>query len=167
MSCMSVVPISSPWNLHQLLRRPFPPKPHCSSSFPFTPSLKAPPSRDFLIVHSNGGRKSDGSSFLSDEDSGDMEGFLDSLSLEYDSVWDTKPSWCQPWTILLTGITVVTCSWLFLHSAVISIGASSIICLWWYIFLYSYPKAYSEMIAERRKKVTSGIEDTFGVRKGK
>ena len=23
----------------------------------------------------------------------DMEGYLDNLSLEYDSVWDTKPSW--------------------------------------------------------------------------
>ncbi|KAK2973745.1 hypothetical protein RJ640_019745 [Escallonia rubra] len=34
----------------------------------------------------------------------DMDGYLNQLSLEYDSVWDTKPSWCQPWTITLTGV---------------------------------------------------------------
>ncbi|TKY62438.1 CHR11-1 protein [Spatholobus suberectus] len=33
----------------------------------------------------------------------DMEGYLNHLSLEYDSVWDTKPSWCQPWTIVADG----------------------------------------------------------------
>lgn len=92
----------------------------------------------------------------------DMEGYLNSLSLEYDSVWDTKPSWCQPWTITLTGVSVIACSWLVLHSIVVTVLASSLICAWWYIFLYSYPKAYSEMIAERRKKVKSGTEDTYG-----
>ncbi|XP_008809865.2 uncharacterized protein LOC103721442 [Phoenix dactylifera] len=94
-----------------------------------------------------------------------MDGYLNYLSLEYDSVWDTKPSWCQPWTILLTGVMVVACSWIFLHSLIITAGVLSLICTWWYIFLYSYPKAYSDMIAERRKKVTSGLEDTFGLRK--
>ncbi|XP_021762729.1 uncharacterized protein LOC110727482 [Chenopodium quinoa] len=92
----------------------------------------------------------------------DMEGYLNSLSLEYDSVWDTKPSWCQPWTIALTGVSVIACSWLVLHSVIVTALASSAIFAWWYIFLYSYPKAYSEMIAERRKRVKSGTEDTYG-----
>ncbi|RVX20713.1 hypothetical protein CK203_002622 [Vitis vinifera] len=143
----------------------------------------------------------------------DMDGYLNHLSLEYDSVWDTKPScsllssstgregfgsflntlvqyrevrgrggegWevshllfyrcqstflCQPWTIMLTGVSAIACSWLILHSAVITSLVLSVISLWWYIFLYSYPKAYSDMIAERRKKVTSGVEDTFGLKK--
>ncbi|GAV57755.1 hypothetical protein CFOL_v3_01291, partial [Cephalotus follicularis] len=95
----------------------------------------------------------------------DMDGYLDQLSLEYDSVWDTKPSWCQPWTILLTGIAVVACSWLIFHSVVFTPVIFFLICVWWYIFLYSYPKAYSTMIAQRRKKVTNGVEDTFGLRK--
>ncbi|CBI28702.3 uncharacterized protein LOC100244184 [Vitis vinifera] len=95
----------------------------------------------------------------------DMDGYLNYLSLEYDSVWDTKPSWCQPWTIMLTGVSVIACSWLILHSAVITSLVLSVISLWWYIFLYSYPKAYSDMIAERRKKVTRGVEDTFGLKK--
>ncbi|KAL9243074.1 hypothetical protein vseg_017005 [Gypsophila vaccaria] len=92
----------------------------------------------------------------------DMEGYLNSLSLEYDSVWDTKPSWCQPWTIALTGVSVVACSWLVLHSIVVTALASSLIAAWWYIFLYSYPKSYSDMIAERRKRVSGGLEDTYG-----
>ncbi|CAN6287133.1 unnamed protein product [Urochloa humidicola] len=94
----------------------------------------------------------------------DMDGYLDYLSLEYDSVWDTKPAWCQPWTILLTGTAVVACSWV-LQSVIITAGVSFIICAWWYIFLYSYPKAYTEMIAERRRKVASGAEDTYGMEK--
>ncbi|TKV91868.1 hypothetical protein SEVIR_9G125900v4 [Setaria viridis] len=94
----------------------------------------------------------------------DMDGYLDYLSLEYDSVWDTKPAWCQPWTILLTGTAVVACSWV-LQSVIITAGVSFIICAWWYIFLYSYPKAYTKMIAERRRKVASGDEDTYGMEK--
>ncbi|XP_010422549.1 PREDICTED: uncharacterized protein LOC104707814 [Camelina sativa] len=95
----------------------------------------------------------------------DMEGLLDNLSLEYDSVWDTKPSWCQPWTIMLTGVSIVACSWLILHSVVVSSLAVGLIGAWWYIFLYSYPKSYSEMIAERRKRVSDGFEDIYGKNK--
>ncbi|KAL2935600.1 Palmitoyltransferase pfa4 [Bienertia sinuspersici] len=92
----------------------------------------------------------------------DMDGYLNSLSLEYDSVWDTKPSWCQPWTIALTGVSVIACSWLALRSIIVTLLVSTLIFAWWYIFLYSYPKTYTEMIAERRKKVKSGTEDTYG-----
>lgn len=95
----------------------------------------------------------------------DMEGFLDNLSLEYDSVWDTKPSWCQPWTIMLTGLSIVACSWVILHSVIVSSLAVGVIGAWWYIFLYSYPKSYSEMIAERRKRVADGFEDIYGKNK--
>ncbi|CAL0310348.1 unnamed protein product [Lupinus luteus] len=95
----------------------------------------------------------------------DMEGYLHNLSLEYDSVWDTKPSWCQPWTITLTGVSLITITWFILKSVLVTSLISLLIAAWWFIFLYSYPKAYSEMIAERRKKVTNGVEDTFGVRK--
>ncbi|URD97838.1 hypothetical protein MUK42_30566 [Musa troglodytarum] len=124
------------------------------------------PRGSFRMSSNINGEKADESRFF-DEDGvvEDMDGYLNYLSLEYDSVWDTKPSWCQPWTILLTGVAVVACSWTILHSAAISIGLSILICGWWYIFLYAYPKAYSDMITERRKKVSSGMEDTFGIEK--
>uniref|UniRef100_A0A3Q7IZZ1 DUF6737 domain-containing protein n=1 Tax=Solanum lycopersicum TaxID=4081 RepID=A0A3Q7IZZ1_SOLLC len=95
----------------------------------------------------------------------DMDSYLNYLSLEYDSVWDTKPSWCQPWTITLTGTVIISLSWLILHSAVATAVVTTTIAAWWYIFLYSYPKAYSDMIEERRKRVTNGLEDTYGDRK--
>ncbi|XP_059299356.1 uncharacterized protein LOC132052029 [Lycium ferocissimum] len=95
----------------------------------------------------------------------DMDTYLNYLSLEYDSVWDTKPSWCQPWTITLTGTVIISLSWLILHSAIATGVVMTIIGAWWYIFLYSYPKAYSDMIEERRKRVTNGQEDTYGARK--
>ncbi|KAL9661836.1 hypothetical protein QQ045_026664 [Rhodiola kirilowii] len=93
----------------------------------------------------------------------DMAGYLNDLSLEYDSVWDTKPSWCQPWTITLTGVLVTAASWLVLHSTPVTVVVLFLICAWWYIFLYSYPKAYADMIAERRRNVKNGMEDTFGL----
>ncbi|XP_051120291.1 uncharacterized protein LOC127244042 isoform X2 [Andrographis paniculata] len=70
----------------------------------------------------------------------DMDAYLNFLSLEYDSVWDTKPSWCQPWTIWSTGIAIITGSWVVLNSIVITSVIAAVICLWWYLFLYSYPK---------------------------
>ncbi|KAM4086068.1 hypothetical protein ACJW30_10G075300 [Castanea mollissima] len=107
-------------------------------------------------------------SLFLDENGGvdDTDGYLNYLSLEYDSVWDTKPSWCQPWTIILTGASVIACSWLIWNSVVVTVVILLLICTWWYIFLYSYPQAYSEMIAERRKRVASGVEDTFGLGNG-
>ncbi|KAJ6773872.1 PROTEIN putative-RELATED [Salix purpurea] len=90
----------------------------------------------------------------------DMDGYLNYLSLEYDSVWDTKPSWCQPWTITLTGVLAITGSWLILHSVVVTAIVLLLICTWWICL-----KVYTDMIAERRKRVTNGVEDTFGTRK--
>ncbi|KAG2312103.1 hypothetical protein Bca4012_026635 [Brassica carinata] len=114
-----------------------------------------------------GNRREQNDSRFVDENGGveDMEGYLDHLSLEYDSVWDTKPSWCQPWTIVVTGLSIVACSWAVLHSVLVSSLAVGLIGAWWYIFLYSYPKSYSEMIAERRKRVADGFEDIYGKNK--
>ncbi|KAI9181866.1 hypothetical protein LWI28_019446 [Acer negundo] len=116
-----------------------------------------------------GGNSSDPKESMFRDENGaidDMDGYINYLSLEYDSVWDTKPSWCQPWTITLTGVLVTACSWLILHSLLFTSVILLLVCAWWYIFLYSYPKAYVDMIADRRSKVTNGVEDTFGLKKG-
>lgn len=47
---------------------------------------------------------------------------------------------CQPWTIVVTGLSIVACSWVILHSVLVSSLAVALIAAWWYIFLYSYPK---------------------------
>ncbi|XAR61196.1 hypothetical protein NMG60_11034829, partial [Bertholletia excelsa] len=136
--------------------------PQFLSNFP-----KSTLSRNRTAIHGSNSNDPKESAFM-DENGvvADMDGYLNYLSLEYESVWDTKPSWCQPWTITLTGVGAITCSWLILHSVIVTTIVLCIASVWWYIFLYSYPKAYSDMIAERRKKVTDGVEDTFGVEKG-
>ncbi|KAF5731536.1 hypothetical protein HS088_TW18G00215 [Tripterygium wilfordii] len=133
---------------------------------PFSWPLKSTRLRSRTVVFAGNPRDPKESQFFNEDGVvEDMDGYLNHLSLEYDSVWDTKPSWCQPWTITLTGVLVIACSWLVLHSFVVTTILSILICAWWYIFLYSYPKAYSDMIAERRERVTSGAEDTFGLKK--
>lgn len=57
------------------------------------------------------GGKSGAAAFF-DEDGvvDDMDGYLNYLSLEYDSVWDTKPAWCVPLLLrscFLLGIALI------------------------------------------------------------
>ncbi|KAF5960790.1 hypothetical protein HYC85_001999 [Camellia sinensis] len=89
--------------------------------------------------------------------------------------------WCQPWTIMLTELVAITCSWFnFTLSSRYYSSSLSNLCMVVHLFVYlpkgkihknahlefsSFSQAYSEMIAERRKKVTDGIEDPFGLRK--
>ncbi|MCO5581684.1 hypothetical protein L7F22_035573 [Adiantum nelumboides] len=78
-------------------------------------------------------------------------------------IWDaTGKFWCQPWTIVLTGFIAVLISWFALHSIIATALVTAAISAWWYIFLYSYPQAYAEMIAARRQRISDGDEDTYG-----
>lgn len=69
------------------------------------------------------------------------------------NVWDYKPGWCQPWSIILTGITIVAASWLILHSLWLTIAISLPIIAWWVYFLLLYPKAFAEYIASQQTTV--------------
>jgi hypothetical protein len=60
------------------------------------------------------------------------------------SVWELKPWWCQPWSILLTGLTIVGGSWLVLHRWWITAGAATVIAGWWLLFLVLMPAAWKE-----------------------
>ncbi len=65
------------------------------------------------------------------------------------NVWDYKPWWCQPWSIILTGITLVTGSWLLLNTLWVTIGIAIPIVAWWVYFLILYPRAISEYLASQ------------------
>ncbi|WP_414619560.1 DUF6737 family protein [Calothrix sp. CCY 0018] len=65
------------------------------------------------------------------------------------SVWQYKPWWCQPWSILLTGITLITASWLLFHKVWLTILVAIPLLTWMGFFLLIYPKAYMEMIREQ------------------
>ena len=60
-------------------------------------------------------------------------------------VWQDKPAWCQPWTIILTGITLISASWLLFHRLWLSLPIASLILLWWGYFLVLYPRLINQM----------------------
>ena len=56
--------------------------------------------------------------------------------------WDEKPSWCQPWTIVLTGTLLVLLSWFLFHIIWVSIVFCVGVGAWWTLFLILVPKNY-------------------------
>ena len=53
-----------------------------------------------------------------------------------------KPWWCQPWSILLSGIAAIAGSWLLLGRLWITIPCAALVLLWWWLFLVLVPRAY-------------------------
>lgn len=62
------------------------------------------------------------------------------------NVWNYKPWWCQPWSILLTGILVISGSWLLTKTLWIALGLSFPIFLWWGYFLILYPQLFKKVL---------------------
>jgi hypothetical protein len=48
-----------------------------------------------------------------------------------ESLWTHKPWWCQPWSILLTGVLVVGGSWWWLRIWWITAPLGVAVLLWW------------------------------------
>ena len=65
------------------------------------------------------------------------------------SFWDEKPWWCQPWSILLTGVACVAVSWwwpsLLWFTVLIAIGVIG----WWGLFLVLAPAIYRQQIQQQ------------------
>ncbi len=58
--------------------------------------------------------------------------------------WNYKPWWCQPWSILLTGITLIGASWLLFRTVWISIIVAVPVLAWMGFFLLLWPKLMVE-----------------------
>lgn len=56
------------------------------------------------------------------------------------TVWQYKPWWCQPWSILLTGITLISGSWLIFKIIWLTILVAIPVVTWMSFFLLIYPK---------------------------
>jgi O-antigen/teichoic acid export membrane protein len=54
--------------------------------------------------------------------------------------WDYKPWWCQPWSILLTGILIISGSWLLLKTIWITVIVAIPILTWMGFFLLIWPQ---------------------------
>jgi hypothetical protein len=60
-------------------------------------------------------------------------------------MWSHKPVWCQPWTIVLTGVMMIAGSWIGFHRLWITIPGCGAIGLWWWYFLIVMPRLVREM----------------------
>jgi hypothetical protein len=63
-------------------------------------------------------------------------------------LWQSKPWWCQPWTIILTGVIIVAGSWFLLHTWWITTPICLLIGVWWLYFLVIVPRMLRQMAAE-------------------
>ena len=65
------------------------------------------------------------------------------------SIWTVKPWWCQPWSIVLTGVAVPTISWLLLHHWWITLPTAAVIVVWWVLFLGIVPAQYAAAVTHQ------------------
>ena len=61
------------------------------------------------------------------------------------SFWDSKPYWCQPWSIISVGVLVPVFSWKLFNNSIITTMLSFIIFLWWVVFLILAPNLYQSI----------------------
>ncbi len=69
-----------------------------------------------------------------------------------ESIWALKPWWCQPWSILLTGVGAVAASWFVLQRLWISIPMAMGVLLWWWLFLVLVPINYKAQLQQQSSK---------------
>lgn len=63
-----------------------------------------------------------------------------------ESIWQAKPWWCQPWSIVLTGLAIPTGSWIVLHQLWITLPVAGAIAVWWLLFLVLVPAQYATAV---------------------
>jgi hypothetical protein len=56
------------------------------------------------------------------------------------SPWKYKPWWCQPWSILLTGITIISGSWLLFKIIWLTVIISIPVLVWMGFFVLIWPQ---------------------------
>ncbi|MBE9035596.1 DUF6737 family protein [aff. Roholtiella sp. LEGE 12411] len=67
------------------------------------------------------------------------------------SPWNYKPWWCQPWSIILTGVTLIIGSWLLFKVIWLTTLISIPVLAWMVFFVLVWPKLI----------VRSGILDLY------
>ncbi len=56
------------------------------------------------------------------------------------SPWSYKPWWCQPWSILLTGVSIISGSWLLFKTIWLTVLVCVPILTWMGFFLLMWPQ---------------------------
>jgi hypothetical protein len=63
--------------------------------------------------------------------------------------WESKPWWCQPWTIILTGIIIIAGSWLLFYTTWLTLPVAILIVVWWTYFLIIVPRLLAAQDLDR------------------
>ena len=58
------------------------------------------------------------------------------------SFWDSKPYWCQPWSIISFGVLVLIFSWKLFNNIIFSSTIGVFVFVWWILFLILAPNSY-------------------------
>lgn len=75
--------------------------------------------------------------------------------------WNYKPWWCQPWSILLTGIILISGSWFIWRSVWLTVVISLPILAWMGFFLLVWPQLVRESgILEQYRTPTSDQDES-------
>ena len=64
--------------------------------------------------------------------------------IQADSIWSLKPWWCQPWSIVLTGVAGPLASWLLIHRWWVTAPLATAVLIWWSLFLVLMPRAFRQ-----------------------
>jgi hypothetical protein len=62
--------------------------------------------------------------------------------------WSDKPRWCQPWTILLTGFSIIGGSWLLFHRVWVTALVTIPLGVWMGFFVLLWPNLMRTAMAE-------------------
>lgn len=77
------------------------------------------------------------------------------------SIWKMKPWWCQPWSIVLTGLLMPSGLWLLSHRLWMVLPVAAAVVLWWFVFLYAVPKQYAAALTDESYDLNSGDSKPF------
>ena len=61
------------------------------------------------------------------------------------SFWDSKPYWCQPWSIISFGVLVLIFSWKLFNNILFTSIIGIFVFVWWILFLILSPNSYQVM----------------------
>ena len=61
------------------------------------------------------------------------------------SFWDSKPYWCQPWSIISFGMLVIIFSWKLFNNIIFTSIIGVFVFVWWILFLILVPNSYQVM----------------------
>ncbi len=66
--------------------------------------------------------------------------FLDN----FNRYWSSKPPWCQPWSVIFSGLIVISLVYILIPFFLIKLLITLLISLWWYLFLILAPSIDNE-----------------------